>query len=762
MDGLDDRINELFAKISLLRAKQDKLDEELSQLQNELKSFIEKPGMIKTGTSDDLTGLMKGSNLSKNVPKPAIQKLQKSALPKPIRSHVPRQKLEDFIGTNLISKVGILITIIGIFIGAKYAIDKELISPAMRIFLGYVSAAGLTVFAARLKKKYKNFSAVLMGGGLAVFYFITYIAFGFYHLFPQSVSFFLMVIITIASVLIALWYNQKIIAVVGQVAAYAIPFLLSNGSGNIVILFSYITIINTGLMILSFRRDWKILYRFAFFLTWLIYMLWLVTEGPVPRHSSTVLTFLFLNFFTFYFTFLAYKVFKKELYDVNEIAVLLLNALFFYFLGAELINRSFSNPHVLTYFTLANAVIHLIAGIIIYRLKLADRSVFQFIIGLGLLFITIAVPVELNGSWVTLLWAIEAAILFWVAMKNNRQSYLSLIYPLVLLAAFSLLQDWIVAYPHLNNNLFSDRFQNSPFLNFTFWSSCIVDVCFGYLTWMSFKNKIEGVNFTAIFYRAILPVLFIGILYLTFFNEIEYAYDKSNSLLLNQFEGLFMKWIALLIYSFLFVGLVLLANIRFLKSSPVSRWMLIAAFFCSLFYLFVGLPALSHLRDDYYLMKNRGVTRSLFSLGARYLCFIALGFLAWCCNSAKEGLANNRVNKIFSAIFNIILLATICSEFINWMDIFGYKDQYKLGLTIIWGLYALALIITGIKFKRKHLRIGAIFLFAVTLIKLFFYDMGMLSTVSKTIVLVLLGIILLIVSFLYNKYKSLIFNDDET
>ena len=118
-------------------------------------------------------------------------------------------------------------------------------------------------------------------------------------------------------------------------------------------------------------------------------------------------------------------------------------------------------------------------------------------------------------------------------------------------------------------------------------------------------------------------------------------------------------------------------------------------------------------------------------------------------------------NKIFSAIFNIILLATICSEFINWMDISGLKNQYKLGLTIIWGLYALALIITGIKFKRKHLRIAAILLFAVTLLKLFFYDMGMLSTVSKTIVLVLLGIILLIVSFLYNKYKTLIFNDDE-
>ena len=44
--------------------------------------------------------------------------------------------------------------------------------------------------------------------------------------------------------------------------------------------------------------------------------------------------------------------------------------------------------------------------------------------------------------------------------------------------------------------------------------------------------------------------------------------------------------------------------------------------------------------------------------------------------------------------------------------------------------------------------------------KLFFYDLAALSTVSKTIVLVILGIILLIVSFLYNKYKEIIFGDD--
>ncbi|MEJ7676782.1 MAG: DUF2339 domain-containing protein [Segetibacter sp.] len=194
------------------------------------------------------------------------QNIQKKAAQQPKRSFHINREMEDFIGTNVISKIGILVTIIGVFIGAKYAIDNELISPFMRILAGYCAAAALVSVAFRLKKKYQYFSSVLIGGGLAVTYFITYIAFSFYGLLPMWLAFAVMVITTGAAVGIALWYNQKVIALVGQIAAYAIPFLLGNKSGNVFGLFAYISFINIGLLILSFKKDWKVLYHIAFFL----------------------------------------------------------------------------------------------------------------------------------------------------------------------------------------------------------------------------------------------------------------------------------------------------------------------------------------------------------------------------------------------------------------------------------------------------------------------------------------------------------------
>ena len=115
---------------------------------------------------------------------------------------------------------------------------------------------------------------------------------------------------------------------------------------------------------------------------------------------------------------------------------------------------------------------------------------------------------------------------------------------------------------------------------------------------------------------------------------------------------------------------------------------------------------------------------------------------------------------LFPALF--LLSIAYNWELINWMDLAGAKDSFKLGLSILWGIYALLLISLGIWKNKKYLRIGAIALFSVTLIKLFFYDISHLNTISKTIVFLALGILLLIISFLYNKFKHIISNEIES
>ena len=81
--------------------------------------------------------------------------------------------LENFIGLRLIHLFGIVILVIGLSIGVKYAIDKNLISEGMRIILAYL--AGITLYGLSfwLRKKYGSFSAILFSGAMASLYFTT-------------------------------------------------------------------------------------------------------------------------------------------------------------------------------------------------------------------------------------------------------------------------------------------------------------------------------------------------------------------------------------------------------------------------------------------------------------------------------------------------------------------------------------------------------------------------------------------------------------
>lgn len=119
-----------------------------------------------------------------------------------------------------------------------------------------------------------------------------------------------------------------------------------------------------------------------------------------------------------------------------------------------------------------------------------------------------------------------------------------------------------------------------------------------------------------------------------------------------------------------------------------------------------------------------------------------------------------KLKQHFALVFYGTVLWLLSSELIHWMDYAGSTQSYKLGLSILWGTYSLSLIIIGIIRKYKQLRIGAMALFAITLGKLFFYDISHLNTIAKTIVFVVLGVLLLVISFLYNKYKHLIFEEN--
>jgi len=209
-----------------------------------------------------------------------------------------------------------------------------------------------------------------------------------------------------------------------------------------------------------------------------------------------------------------------------------------------------------------------------------------------------------------------------------------------------------------------------------------------------------------------------------------------------------------------YVAVLIYVNSTWFRKAQIRSLLLFAAAVVNMVMVIKGLYALGELRENY--LQQVASSPSKWLIFIRYFCVIALAVLwinAW--GDIKASYTSSSLSMFFSLFFNFTLLSFICNEFINLMDLAGYSNQYKLGLSIICGVYALALIFAGIIRKKKHLRIGGMCLFGLTFLKLFFYDLSSLSTISKTIVLLMLGILLLVASFLYNKYKGLLFTKEE-
>ncbi|HEX8637054.1 MAG TPA: DUF2339 domain-containing protein, partial [Pyrinomonadaceae bacterium] len=190
MTETEERIERLQAQLDKLVKTQIDFQREVSQIRYEigvLRAGRQKQNLSETGTPKEAktppVGEYAPPQTAAVPPEQPMNQQSARQIAEPNFESSPKPKnsaydeaqsnfrseksdLEKFIGENLISKIGIVILIIGVGIGAKYAIDNDLISPLGRIIIGYAFGFGLLGFAVKLKEKYLNFSSVLLSGGM--------------------------------------------------------------------------------------------------------------------------------------------------------------------------------------------------------------------------------------------------------------------------------------------------------------------------------------------------------------------------------------------------------------------------------------------------------------------------------------------------------------------------------------------------------------------------------------------------------------------
>ena len=806
-DKIDRKFKELFKKIDDLKETEKLTDKakiapELAKPQ--VAPEEQKPAVVFEKTDALVFHPMESENETKKMvasmdqenaskhqeqrpePKPYIQQEPTKTFWENFRENNP--DLEKFIYENLINKIGILILVLGISYFVKYAIDKDWINEPARVGIGMLSGALIMGIAHKLRQKYAAFSSVFVAGAISVFYFTIGIAFHSYHLFGQTTAFIIMVLITVFSCFISLSYNRKELAVLSLIGGFAVPFMVSTGQGNYVVLFTYILILDVGILALAYYKKWGIINILSYVFTVILYGAWLFKDldEKVP-HQLGALVFGFAFYLVFIGINIINNVRTKGLFSPIELSILASNTFLFY--GAGMLVLEQYHPEFKGLFTAALGLLNCGYAWFLYKKFGLDKTAVYLLVGLTLTFITLAIPIQFEGNFITLFWAAEAVMLMWLGQKSKITYYRFASIIVHTLMIGSLLMDWAAIY------------RSESILNIVFNKICLTGLfavaslfAVNYLL----KNEEEdleqfGFVFNPIKYRNALRLIgivigyFVGIYevgfqanthiagansaitlpivyHLIFSAAVFYGLCKSENKINSQLASL-IAVINIVLFAFWFSNYAFYEQDHYIATGIHQRIGFYLHYISLLIILFFGYQL--------YQINKENPVFEFFQ--KKIIIWIAAFFIIYIASTElmlhSQVISNVPVTAReiqSSPDFKIYTASDLhfLKEQIAYKNSNGIRNQViKTGYPILWGILAFVFLIIGIKKRIKNLRIIALSLLGITILKLFLFDISNASETGKIIAFILLGILILIISFVYQKLKVLVQDDhkpDET
>jgi uncharacterized membrane protein len=375
--------------------------------------------------------LVGGPAAAANIPEPAPEiTLQGALSPNGSQSKVAEyaeaardwsqtgKDVEAQIGQKWLPILGIIAVIFGASFFLKYAFENNLIGETGRVMLGLLGGLVFLALGEYWKTKYERYAWILSGGGISLFYLSVFSAFAYYHLILQTGAFAFMIAVTFASAVLAIRYKARALAIVGVLGGFLTPFLLSTGTDNEIALFGYVALLNAGIMLVSTYRNWQALNLLGFTGTAITFAAWYASYYTGAKLHVTEL---FLTiFFCEHLLITILGSFKSERESGGgDLALLTLNAAWYFGWSYAILEPAYKS--YLGAFAAAVAAVYLFLAYAALTAKSSDKKLGLFLGAISLVFLTLVFPIQFNGHWITIAWAIEASALCWLGFSVKSQ-----------------------------------------------------------------------------------------------------------------------------------------------------------------------------------------------------------------------------------------------------------------------------------------------------------------------------------------------------
>jgi len=355
------------------------------------------------------------------TPQPAVSATPLEGIPLSQRaSPAGAVDMESLIGGRWFYLIGIVALLIAISLGVKYAFDNKWIGPTGRVAIGILLGALMLPWSQwLLGRGYRYFSEGIAALGEATLFVSVWAGCQYYTLYSRDVGFIAMIVITAVMAAIAVGRDSQRIAVMSLLGGLLAPILASSGRDEQVVLFTYLLVLGAGALVVAASKEWRSLPIIAFIGTQIYFWGWY--SEFFHRTSPVERTVLFASLFFFLYAALPLARAMRSTPGGN-LDVLLLLANEFLYSAALFILLWPDDKWPLTLLFVALAAAHVAVARLVPAAK-ADQSGLARLLyaGLALTYLTVAIPVRLEGKWITFSFAVEGAILVWTGFRAANQ-----------------------------------------------------------------------------------------------------------------------------------------------------------------------------------------------------------------------------------------------------------------------------------------------------------------------------------------------------
>jgi uncharacterized membrane protein len=344
-----------------------------------------------------------------------------SVTPLPVTNEPIKNKVssEEASG-RILGRIGIAAVVIGVSLFLKYAFNNNWVEPTGRVIIGLIIGIAIMSLAQYLRSKYLQYSDLLMGGGLVVLYLSIFAANAVYGLIDTMPTFLGMIIVTVIGVVISIVNATKTLSSVAFIGAYLTPILLGVGPLGQLITFTYLTILNAGVLGILVYKKWTSLTLTGLVGTWIIFGIWFASSYKENLLISTLI-FLLIQFLIFSAASVFRIIIEKAKAEGPDYLVLLMTALSFSMTCYGLLM-----PQYVHYVSLGAVLIagfYIVIALMAYKENPTDKTLNIFLPGLAVAFLTAAVPIEFDGPWIAAWWFIEALVMYILASSSSSRGF---------------------------------------------------------------------------------------------------------------------------------------------------------------------------------------------------------------------------------------------------------------------------------------------------------------------------------------------------